>query len=293
MRDGGSRSKSFAGSRDPEGGVEPSAVVRDRARRWMLGLGHLEQGESRRLSPLAPYLATLPTPGLPQAVVSGARGPRTLDELLRAAETTGASISVESQADRLAPARLLVTADDREVLNRLATQLELTYRGQSVAAAASELAPDLRQVVAHSDLFDQPEPSWQRRDFDPHRATFGPPGRADTDPYRLSEYTNPLDQQRIYLLWEGREARRIDRDWGRLAAACAAGRCMIQYNRPLRAVRFRATAVLPWQIMRPLILCTGQVPEMDGMEWATCLGVPPWLFEVLARKTCLNDSVCA
>jgi len=284
--------KSLAENGSPDGRVEPSAVVRDRARRWMLGLGHCEDEGVRTLSPLVPYLATLPAPGLPQAVLCGARSPRTLMELHDAAETAGASISIEPQSDRLGPARFLVTANEREVLSGLALQLGLAYRGQGFAAVAAELAPDLRQVLAQCEPFGQPEPSWQRRDFDPDQASFVQSGRANAGPLRLSEYTNPRDQQRTYLLWDGGKACRIDRDWGRLAAACAAGRCVLQYNRSLRAVRFPATAFPPWQVMRPLMLCTGLVPEMNGMDWAACAGVPPWLFDVLVRKTCLNDSPC-
>lgn len=255
------------------------------AREWLVALGHCAQTNELGVQVQAPQIVELPGAGSPVAVLCGARGPGTLQQLEDAAASCGVEVVAEGQAEHWAPDRIQLLADDRDQLREVAQRLGVRHQGYPVAFAELEQAPSLDEVLAQLSWSQRSEPSWPRRDFDVDRASFvpgrGPGGQAN----RLSEYTNPLDQQRVHLLWRGPEAAEIDRAWGRLAAFQDAGRSPLSFDSATRTASWPWTSPLPPGLHTAMVLSSGWAPvaEADGRRRYT--GVTVEMYERLRLKT--------
>jgi hypothetical protein len=267
------------------------------ARRSLIALGHVDEGEDALLVVRPPYTSVLPAPGARQAVLCGSRTQMTSAAATAAAARHGGVCRVESQVDRhpLAPSRILLTATRREDLMAIAEELGATFLPLPEAwKVLSQSSETLRAHLASLRWSEEPELNWPRRDFDAVACIFRPAGMADTGPWRLSEYLDPNSQQRRHIVWNLNRGAAIDRDWGRYLAIAKRRRTVLDYSRAARVLLVPNTSPLPIPLARTLTLCSGRIPRTINLSGE--VGAPgnfrayeqvsPDLFqEVLARTT--------
>ncbi len=280
----------------PGADPEPVRYARSRLARILTSLGHCEITPGR-LVIAPPVLALLPSPGLPTAVLCGARSPETAStvaaccdgrRLLASAAPTPASAAP-------APSSIAVTAYNVADHAELACHVGLHFSPTPTAWLLAEAACTIEEYVQSLGWTSDPEINWNRRDFDPEQLHFAAPGATQTAAARLSRYEHPGRHGYTDQLWIGGRSAAVDRSWGRYVALAAAGVHAIEYNQSLRTVAVPATVPLPSLASRALALCSGQAPHRGGRTgdhgsarpggaFDIYPRVPPDIFDVIATK---------
>lgn len=247
-------------------------------------------------------LASLPTVGLPRAVLCGGRSPGTIRTLIDQAEAFGGSVRISSVAQQsirnYAPARIEVESDDIADMARFAEDLGITFARIPPAWSIAVRAGGLDGYLDALAWSDDPEIGWPREDFDPSSLTFGPAG--DSSP-RLSRYQDPTRGTWMHRLVREGSSARVDSSWGRWIALRWSSRIVLDYDAARGILRAPASAPLPRLVARALALCSGRVPrlarnaEPDAESYAAAgssrgtwaeayEGVPSDVYELVASK---------
>ena len=239
----------------------------------------------------SPSFARLPWPGLPRAVLCGARSPDTLAEVYRAARAEGAMVQTSPQAhmNPYAPTRIEVAAESTEGLSRVAAALSLRWEPAPAAETLALVSGSVAGYVASLTWSSEPDIDWTRRDFDPDqlrlvRAT----GSAQrSSQLTLSAYENPAGWARQDRLWRGERSALADRDWGRFAVLAELGRFITAYQHRDGTFTVPRQVPLPAIPARALALCSGKPPRAEtgqGLGIHTYLDVPAGIATTVLQK---------
>ena len=258
-------------------------------------LGHCEVHFSRgggRIAVAPPVLAGLALPGLPRAVLCGARSGSTGEEVRRAASHFGSDLRVEIEPSSsiFGPARIECEADSIEVLRRFASTMGLPYREYPPALSVAAASGSLREYLRLCEWRSGPELNWSRWDFDPRRVRFVEAGQARDDP-RLTRYEGGFLGRR-YLLWHYDQFAETDPFWGRYAIFSLTERAVLAYDDASLAAYVPRDAPLPRLLARAFALCSGEpgrptTYQVQGIETSRFLlysRVPPDVYNAVAQK---------
>ncbi len=279
----------------PDANIEPARYGRWRAARLLDSLGHAEvAGAGERVCIAPPVLASLPTPGLPIAVLCGSRAPATVKTVRSWCAKYGHRATVERQTrrDELAPSRIEVEASSIAALACLAGEAGLHLARTPPAWVLAEILCSVDDYLASLEWTSDPEVNWPRDDFIPGRLRFAQAtGALPGD--RLSSYKDPSRHIRVDRLWIGGKSARADKSWARYAVLRAAGMRVLGYERASGAVAVPKGVPLPRLAARAFTLCSGYAPEsrraaiQDGRrnrEYDIYAGVPEDVFDAIASK---------
>ena len=277
---------------------EPAVYYRWRALRLLSSLGHVDvkfeaQGISVFVAP--PALAILPGFGIRRAVLCGARSPRTLADLRRAAGAEGAAITAQSQTSLspYAPARVEVKADSNERICATAGRMGIPYLDQPPARSMAHVSASLEEYCRNLSWSAGEDLNWQREDFSVRSLRFQSAG--ETPPgTRLSRYQDPATTIWRYRLWRDGQFAELEPDWGRYAILSACSMRNLQYDPVKRDVLVPLGTPLPALLARALGLCSGYAPrtgrrsgEADPdlrISYEVFRDVPPSIFRLVADK---------
>lgn len=246
--------------------LEDAGLARYETARGFDALGHVELdlGSSLRIYAAPRALALLPMSGIPEAVLAGARSPRSIDEWRERAHRYGSRLELEvhSQKDGSGkfPSRVSVKGETREDLRSFATAIGADFQEIPAAWRILTFAGTLSEFLAGSEWRPFDKLNWEERQFNPEELRFSP-AMADGET-TLIKYIHPSRQYPIYFLRRGAEAARTDPDWGRFAILSSAGRNVIHYDRCSGALLVPASIPLPRLLGRTLCLCSGLVPRL-------------------------------
>lgn len=246
--------------------LQDAGLVRYETVRGFDALGHVELdlGSSLRIYAAPPALALLPGAGIPEAVLAGARSPRSMDEWREQAHPYGSRLELDVQPQKDSsgkfPSRASVKAESLEDLRSFAKDIHVDFQGIPASWRILNFAGSLREFLADSEWQRSEKLNWEERQFNPVELRFS---TAPADgPNTLIKYIHPSRQYPIYFLWRGAEAARTDPDWGRFAILSSAGRNVIHYERSSGTLLLPASIPLPRLFGRALCLCSGFVPRL-------------------------------
>lgn len=268
-------------------------VARFSAALMLDALGHAEAYLSAapwRIVAAPPVLAELPLPGLPRAVLCGARTPSTAGDVRQAVATVGSQLRlIETQPQNsLAPTVIEFVADSTEQLERLATALNIRRAAYPAALAIAAASAGVNEYVAQLEWSTTPEPNWKRSVFDPRTGRFGFAHRDIPDP-RLVRYEHPIAGRR-FKLWRGDRSAAVELLWGRYAVLAELQISIVRYDDLTVTALVPRAAPLPRLLARALTLCSGHPSISDpagdtrNTRYDRFAGVPPDLFNLAVSK---------
>ena len=246
---------------------EPLSVAVTRAIDALEALGHCERGGGGEISVTPASLAILPWPGLPRAVLCGARSPETLTSLRAAARRHRARVTsrLQGQPSSPVPSRIELSAEHSGDLEAIAAAVGCTFATQPAALSLASLSASLGDFLASLEWAPGTELDWPRSDFIPTKLRFDRWERYE-GALRLSRYQHPDGYAvRDYLLREGLRAT-ADRSWGRFAVLATSGIQPLRYERLTGTVSVPVTVTLPRLLTRALTLSSGWAPRETAGE---------------------------
>jgi len=254
-----------------------------------------------------PVLVRLPCIGLPQAILAGARSPTTIQQLSDACQSVGNHINLEIQEQAselgLIPKRVAVQAEDVRELQAIASSLSIAFIETPSAWSLLHFVASIDDYLATLKWSNDPELNWKRETFEPNSLQFKPPKETETN-IRLSRYTNPSRNTKIYYLWQDGRCTQIDLDWGRYAIFKELRLNVLIYDKRRFTMAVPASAKLPRLLERVLTVCSGytaakyekKLPSTSPpiQEFNLFTAVPPQIAEMTAAKlgqTLLQESL--
>ena len=254
-----------------------------------------------------PLLVRLPSAGFPQAILAGARSPATIKQLSDACQSVGNHINIEikEQASELVliPKRVAVQAEELRELEAIASSLSIPFIETPSAWSLLYFAASIDDYLATLKWSNDPELNWKRETFEPNSLQFKPPKETETN-IRLSRYSHPSRNTKIYYLWQDRRCTQIDLDWGRYAIFKELRLNVLIYDKRRFTMAVPASAKLPRLLERVLTVCSGytaakyekKLPSTSPpiQEFNLFTAVPPQIAEMTAAKlgqTLLQESL--
>ncbi|QJB29379.1 hypothetical protein [Limnospira fusiformis] len=243
-----------------------------------------------------PALVRLPLPGIPQAILTGARSPQTIEEIYQICQSIGNHIKLEvtDQTSKLSlvPQRIAIQAREIMELKAIADSLGITFSETPLPWSLLHFSGSLDDYLATLEWSDAPELNWERETFDPAYCGFDPSPNSDRY-VRLCKYKNPVRKIYTYHLWKEVKSTEIDQCWGRYAVLKALGLNVLVYDPQRWIVAVPMGATLPRLIERSLTLCSGYVAEniknlkLDNLQtkkFKLFRDIPPQIAEMIAQK---------
>lgn len=250
--------------------AEKEVFARNGTMEVLVELGHCDSdrwGRDTRIKVGPPILALLPSPGLPKAVLCGARAPQTLNDVRGHLSRFGdrAAVRVESQeaASGSAPALVEVEAASLGVLEELSSSLGIGSTTVPPAWQLAEFSGSLEAYLSSLSWKEEPEINWSRSDFCVEQVRFAD-GRSPQS-LRLSRYRDPVRGSFRYYLWRARSTAEVDPHWGRFAVLAEAGRQVVEYDRSTFTLSVPRYLPLPRLLARALALCSGRPAAQPGV----------------------------
>ncbi len=283
------------------GDPETVRYERSRAVRILVSLGHCDiqfaEGQGR-LYVASPILVALPSPGLPRAVLCGARSPGTVPALRRASAGVRDAVRVEvtSQSSRspYAPSHVEAEGVTHESLRQLASIMGVPYAPLPSAWTIAEFSGGVDEYCEALDWSPLPELTWERADFDTGLLKFSLPFE-ESEGMRLSRYQDPTRPRFLYRLYKNGLGVEVDADWGRYAVLREVDVSAVAYDESTGEVAVSQSVPLPPLLARTFALCTGYAPktvprsaassDLPGRSQLTVYGgVPPDVLATVAAK---------
>ena len=262
----------------PGGEVDLHNVKRQTIR-FLDSLGHCEFDFDRReVFACPPTLISIPTCGLPKAILTGARIPSTVQKIKDFIRTNRNSISYKIElhgvSHLLLPSAIYIEAIDYECLKKVAQAAQISYDFAIPAAWSlvnfSEGIDKIRKEIRYEDKGDL---DWQKRTFFTDTLTFSRSHNADKL-QELVSYINPVSQQRLHWIWNGNMAAEVDRDWGRYIVLSEKRMNVILYDERRYKLVVPSTVPLPRFLARAATMCTGLAPLPTKIGAKSIGGIP-------------------
>ncbi len=259
-------------------------------------LGHCEQGAGGELSVAPATLALLPWPGLPRAVLCGARSPETLTSLQEVAHQYGVRVTSTAQgsSDSPAPARIEVGAECLRDLEGTASAAGCAVGQPAPALSMASVGASVGDYLSSLEWTADTELDWPRSDFIPGKLRFDQRDRCEGN-LRLSQYRHPDGYSVRDYLWRDGLGAATDRSWGRFAVLSDSEIQPLRYDRRSGTVFVPVTTPLPRLFARSLGLSSGLAPretaDRAGPAMRAYASVPGGLASVVARKLVMAEPI--
>lgn len=243
-----------------------------------------------------PLLVRLPSAGFPQAILAGARSPATIKQLSDACQSVGNHINIEikEQASELVliPKRVAVQAEDVRELEAIASSLSIPFLETPSAWSLLHFAASIDDYLTTLKGSNDPELNWNRQTFNPISLQFIEEIKETDINIRLSRYSHPSRNTKIYYLWQDGMGTEVDLDWGRYAILKARRLNVLIYDKRRFTMAVPVSAKLPRLLERVLTLCSGytayvkKIPSTSPpiQEFNLFSAVPPQIAEMTAAK---------
>jgi len=270
--------------------------------RLLDSLGYCEFDFDRRTIYMCPpRLVSLPSFGLPKAVLTGARSPRLIKNIKAISKKTRGSalFTFMRQKNRYVniPPSVYIEASSADVLNNIARELKISFDYNQPASWKLANFSCSVNDIKNSLLFEKrKEPNWDTRVFMKRKLHFSKNGQNEGAGFVLKEYRNPKDKQFRHWLWDGKSAAEVNRDWGRYLSLASSDSNIMVYDKEQFKMGVPLTVPAPCLLSRALVMCSGAVPEIrkTPYEWIGCIppstlmhiysGVIPEIADLVSQK---------
>lgn len=247
---------------------------------------HYEMGESA-IAVAPPALARLPRSGLPVAVLTGARCPRTHSQMAEAAQACGRAVKLTFERRPgplgLLPDTILVTAESESAMARFCEDLDLRYAAIPPAWTLVNWFGRLSEYEAALDYQIRETLNWARFDFNVNSFGFV---RTTSDRLpRYSRYLNPTTGLPIHVFFRDRSGAKVDLNWGRYLFLNSMSITVTAYDERRFRLCVPLKVPLPTVVARTVCLCSGKSPVhrakeclvqgLDRHDWLMFEDVPP------------------
>lgn len=256
-------------------------------------LGHWEvvhTGADRRIVVAPPVLARLPWPGLPRAVLCGARSPDTVAEIAKVCDS-GRRLSLSTTAQLhhpYTPTRVELCGESEEDLIAMGHELAVRYNPTPAAWSIARVSGSVEGYIESLAWEEREDLNWDRREFDPDRLRFGSSvDDTEVSRLRLVTYTHPSGWDWRDWLWHNGASADVDRSWARYCVLASVGRTVLHYGHREGIATVPRQVPLPRLLARALALSSGQAPKFvpgTGIGLCAYPAVPRPVFEVVAAK---------
>ena len=253
--------------------------LRRKTIRFLDSLGHCEfDFDRRQVFACPPVLVTLPTYGLPVAVLTGARSATIVQKIKDFVKSNRDSLSYSIEPQRsehpLLPSALYIEAVNHDYLQKVAQTAQIGHRLNQPAAWTlvnfSAGLGDIRNNLSYENMADL---NWKKRAFSIESLKFS--WIYNTENLQgLVEYTNLVNQQRLHWIWDGNQAAEVDRDWGRYLILASEGMDVLLYDERRYLLAVPSTVPLPRFLARAATLCSGLAPESAKIGKDAIGGLP-------------------
>jgi hypothetical protein len=265
--------------------------LRRKTIRFLDSLGHCEfDFDRRQVFACPPVLVTLPSCGLPKAVLTGARSATIFQKIKRFAKSNRDSISYSIEPQRsehpLLPSALYIEAVTYDYLQEVAQTAQIGHHlNQPAAWTLVNFSAGLGDIRNNHSYENRADLNWKKRAFSIESLKFS--WIYNTENLQgLVEYTNPVNQQRLHWIWDGNQAAEVDRDWGRYLILAAEGVDVLLYDDRRYLLAVPATVPLPRFLARAATLCSGKAPESHTVDIYTA--VPSSIALMISEKLSQN-----
>lgn len=243
-------------------------------------LGYCEfDFDKRDVHMCRPLLVLLPSFGLPQALLTGARTPNLMIKLKAAVNKRRNRAKIEHKQHNVnnpaIPATVYIQAIDKGVIQEIAEEAGIAFNLTSPAAwrlaGLSEPVSGPKNALRFES---RAEPGWSKRVFNFERLVFaGYPGK-DAD-ILLTEYLHPVTRQYYHWIWKDGKTADADRDWGRYIVLGGCGSDVLMFDERQLKLAVPVTVPLPCLLSRAAALCSGIPPSTVASCNAKAGGIPP------------------
>ena len=254
--------------------------LRRKTIRFLDSLGHCEfDFDRRQVFACPPVIVTLPTYGLPIAVLTGARSATIVQKIKGFVKSNRDSISYSIEPQRsehpLLPSALYIEAVNHDYLREAAQTAQIGHHlNQPAAWSLVNFSAGLEGILNTRSYEIRPDLNWdKKRTFSTETLRFSWIYNTEK-PQGLVEYTHPVDQQRLHWIWEGNKTSEVDRDWGRYVILAAEGVDVMLYDDRRYLLAVPATVPLPRFLARAATLCSEKAPESAKIGEDAIGGLP-------------------
>lgn len=240
--------------------------IRRRVIRFLDSLGHCEfDFEGRRVYACPPAFVTLPVSGLPKVVLTGARTPRMIKNIKDFTKNNKDSISFsnmrQTSSQNLLPSAIFVEAIDYDHIQKMSHASHVgCYLTEPASLSLTKFSLGLKDITENLHYKRRSDLNWYKRTFSTDSLTFSKIQNIKDD-FALVTYTNPVNQRRLHLIWDGEHATEIDRDIGRYVILAEKGVNVLLYDERRQLLAVPSTVPLPRFLGRATALCSGLAPE--------------------------------
>jgi len=253
--------------------------LRRKTIRFLDSLGHCEfDFDRRQVFACPPVLVTLPTYGLPVAVLTGARSATIVQKIKGFVKSNRDSISYSIELQRsehpLLPSALYIEAVNYDYLREAAQTAQIGHHlNQPAAWTLVNFSAGLGDIRNNLSYENRTDLNWKKRAFSIESLKFS--WIYNTENLQgLVEYTSPFNQQRLHWIWDGNQAAEVDRDWGRYLILASKGMDVLLYDERRYLLAAPATVPLPHFLARAATLCSGLAPASAKIGEDAIGGLP-------------------
>lgn len=267
---------------------------------YLDALGHCEfDFENRKVYICEPSMALLPGIGCLHAVLAGARDNQMIIKIREIKEKYEDDLSVHViQQERdgvILPDVVIFEALDESILSNTASKLGIKYLSQiPIAWIIANGSCNLNEYRAQTEEYASAKLNWICRKFNPTRLHFQKDDERDNLP-QLLEYTNIINQKKIYLYADTKNIRRVERDWGRYYILNTLGKNILLYDQKRQLLAVPSYVPLPKLLTRALTLCSGVAAReirlnqniynlYNGLKLDLYMGINTLMAELIACK---------
>jgi len=239
--------------------------ARRQAIRMLDSLGYCEfDFDNRVVFMCRPALVLLPSFGLPNALLVGARTPRLVNSIKEAirAKRKKAILKPFRHSEVYAgiPPAICIEATDKGLLRDIAEKVDIACDVESPAAwKLAVMSASLYEILGTLRFEEREELDWGKKTFIKEWLMFSKYS-AEEGSQTLAEYRHPDTRQLYHWIWNNGSAAEISRDWGRYAALANAGNNILMYDRKRFELAVPVTVPLPCLLARAAALCSGIPP---------------------------------
>lgn len=253
--------------------------IRRRSIRSLDSLGHCEfDFEKRYVYACPPAIVSLPVSGLPHAVLCGARTPAIVKRLEATAALNRDEISIkkiqQAGLEFLLPEAIIIESISLNRIQEISRELGIASNlNQPASWVLANFSPSIKDIIHSMNFESRDNLNWYIEYFSPSSLRFSRFHDEEIDA-ELVSYTNPVNQQKCHLIWEGQNAATIDRDWGRYIVLFKHEIQVIMYDERHHRLAVPATVPLPRFLGRGITLCSGLAPSRVMLSLKPRAGLP-------------------
>jgi len=261
-------------------GEEDLNFLRRKTIRFLDSLGHCEfDFDRRQVFACPPMLVTLPTYGLPIAILTGARSEKIVQRIKDFVKNNRDSLSYSIESHRneysLLPSAIYIEAVSPDHIREVAQNGQIGhYLDQPAAWSLVNFSAGFEDIKNGLLFEEKSDLNWEKHTFSTKLLKFSWSHNIDRS-HGLVEYISPVDQQRLHFIWNDHQAAEVDdRDWGRYLILAAEEIDVMLYDDRRCLLAIPATVPLPRFLARAATLCSGLAPESGKIGEDAIGGLP-------------------